>query len=92
MSASRPHTDKPALNRTDDVRTVNVQEAKTHLSALLARVASGERILLARNGKPCAQLIPLDPEPRRQLGFMRGSVDESFFDPLPEDELQSWGV
>ena len=92
MPASRPRTDSQAANRTAAVRTVNVQEAKTHLSALLARVASGERIVLARNGKPCAQLIPLDPEPRRQLGFMQGSVDEGFFDPLPEDELQSWGV
>ena len=71
-------------------RCINVQEAKTHLSALLARVAAGERILLARNGKPCAQLVPLDPAPRRRLGFLKGSVDETFFEPLPEEELQRW--
>ena len=35
-----------------DPRCINVQEAKTHLSALLARVAAGERIVLARHGKP----------------------------------------
>jgi len=69
---------------------VNVQEAKTHLSALLARVAAGEEILLARNGKPCARLLPLQPKPRRQLGFMRGRVDASFFEPLPENELGAW--
>ena len=69
-------------------RCVNVQEAKTHLSALLARVAAGERIVLTRHGKPCAQLIPLDPSPRRQLGFLKGRVDEAFFDPLPDDELE----
>ena len=57
-----------------DIKTVNVQDAKTHLSALLARVAAGEHILLARNGKPIAQLVPLDPKPRRQLGFMSGSL------------------
>jgi hypothetical protein len=62
-------------------RCVNVQEAKTHLSALLARVAAGERIVLARHGKPIA----------RQLGFLKGSVDEAFFDPLPDDELERWG-
>ncbi len=73
-------------------RTVNVQEAKTHLSALLARVAAGERIVLARHGKPIAQLVPLDPAPRRQLGFLQGSVDEAFFEPLPEDELRLWGA
>jgi prevent-host-death family protein len=72
-------------------RCVNVQEAKTHLSALLARVAAGERIVLSRHGKPIAQLVPLDPSPRRQLGFMQGRVDEAFFDPLPDDELERWG-
>ena len=40
-------------------RCVNVQEAKTHLSALLARVAAGERSVLSRHGKPIAQLVPL---------------------------------
>lgn len=73
-------------------RTINVQEAKTHLSALLARVAAGERIVLARHGKPIAQLVPLDPTPRRQLGFLEGSVGEDFFDPLPNDELERWGA
>jgi prevent-host-death family protein len=72
-------------------RSVNVQEAKTHLSALLARVAAGERIVLARHGKPCAQLVPLEPSPRRQLGFLEGSVDEAFFEPLPDAELERWG-
>jgi len=71
-------------------RCVNVQEAKTHLSALLARVAAGERIVLARNGKPCAQLVPLEPAPRRRLGFLKGQVDDAFFEPLPEEELQRW--
>ncbi|MFN7229826.1 MAG: type II toxin-antitoxin system Phd/YefM family antitoxin [Synechococcaceae cyanobacterium] len=44
-------------------RCVNVQEAKTHFSDLLARVAAGESIVLARHGKPIAQLVPLDPRP-----------------------------
>ena len=72
-------------------RCVNVQEAKTHLLALLARVAAGERIVLSCHGKPIAQLVPLDPSPRRQLGFLHGRVDEAFFEPLPEDELERWG-
>ncbi len=73
-------------------RTINVQEAKTHLSALLARVAAGERIVLARHGKPIAQLVPLDPTPRRELGFLEGSVGDDFFDPLPQEELERWGA
>jgi prevent-host-death family protein len=73
-------------------RTINVQEAKTQLSALLARVAAGERIVLARHGKPIAQLVPLDPTPRRELGFLEGSVGDDFFDPLPQEELERWGA
>jgi prevent-host-death family protein len=73
-------------------RTINVQEANTHLSALLARVAAGERIVLARHGKPIAQLVPLDPTPRRELGFLEGSVGDDFFDPLPQEELERWGA
>jgi prevent-host-death family protein len=73
-------------------RCINVQEAKTHLSALLARVAAGERIVLARHGKPIAQLVPLDPSPRRELGFLQGHVDDAFFEPLPNDELKPWGT
>jgi len=69
-----------------------VQEAKTHLSALLARVAAGERIVLSRHGKPIAQLVPLEPRPRRRLGFLQGSVGEAFFEPLPDEELERWGV
>jgi len=69
---------------------VNVQEAKTHLSALLLRVAAGEEIVLARNGKPCARLVPLRPSPPRQLGFLSGTVDQSFFEALPESELTAW--
>lgn len=38
--------------------SVNIHEAKTHLSRLLARVASGEEIIIAKAGKPVARLIP----------------------------------
>ena len=81
----------PGASGSGAPRTINVHEAKTHLSALLARVAAGERIVLSRHGKPIAQLVPLEPAPRRQLGFLKGSVDPTFFDPLPDDELQLWG-
>lgn len=38
--------------------TVNVYDAKTHLSRLLERVEAGERIVIARAGKPVADLVP----------------------------------
>ena len=47
--------------------------------------------MLSRHGKPIAQLVPLDPSPRRQLGFLQGRVDEAFFEPLSDDELERWG-
>jgi prevent-host-death family protein len=71
-------------------RQVNVQDVKTHLSALLLRVEAGEEIVLARNGRPCARLEPMEPRPQRRLGFLKGTMDESFFAPLPESELQAW--
>ena len=54
---------------------VNIHEAKTHLSKLLARVSEGEEIIIARNGKPVARLVPVDPEPtERPLGIYKGQV------------------
>ena len=72
--------------------TVNVHEAKTHLSRLLARVEAGEEVVIARNGKPVAQLVLCKPKGRPQPGSMSGlfEVPDSFFDPLPEEELAAW--
>jgi prevent-host-death family protein len=46
-------------------RTVNIHEAKTQLSRLIARVESGERIVIARAGKPVAELRPARKARRR---------------------------
>ncbi len=67
--------------------TVNVYEAKTHLSRLLARVERGERIVIARAGKPIATLEPISKRPAvRTPGRWRGQVviRPDFDDPLPE--------
>jgi prevent-host-death family protein len=72
--------------------TVNVHEAKTHLSRLLEQAHAGQEIILAKAGKPYARLMPLAAEPvRRQPGRLRGQIDTSaFLDPLPADELDAW--
>ena len=44
---------------TRKVESVNVLDAKTHLSALLARVEQGEEIVIARAGAPVAKLVPI---------------------------------
>lgn len=66
--------------------SVNVYEAKTHLSQLLDRAAAGEEIVIARAGRPIARLMPLadTPSKRRQPGGWRGKVSiGTDFDDLP---------
>ena len=72
---------------------VSVHVAKTHLSQLLARVEAGEVITIARGRTPVAKLVAVTPKPKREFGAMRGqiSIGPEFFEPLPEEELDSWG-
>lgn len=52
---------------------INVHQAKTHLSRLLDRVEAGEEIVVARNGRPVARLVPYRlPRATRKLGQWRG--------------------
>lgn len=71
---------------------VNVHQAKTHLSRLLAQVESGEEVVIARNGKPVARIVRVEKQGKRQFGSMKGRIKlgEGFFDPLPEEELAAW--
>jgi prevent-host-death family protein len=69
--------------------TVNVHEAKTHLSKLLERVMNGEQIIIAKSGKPVALLAPLaQPQAPRIPGIDAGKVviGPDFDAPLPEFE------
>jgi prevent-host-death family protein len=68
--------------------TVNVHEAKTHLSRLLERVMQGEEVVIAKSGRPVARLVAIrEPGKRREPGSARGRIKiaEDFDDPLPED-------
>ncbi len=72
--------------------TVNIHEAKTNLSRLLVKVEAGEDVIIARSGTPVARLVRFQKQGKRQFGSMKGRVrlDDSFFDPLPEEELATW--
>ena len=72
------------------METFNIHEAKTHFSKLLARVNSGEEIIIAKSGKPYARLIPYKKIKKRTPGIAKGRVTEAFFEPLSEDELNKW--
>lgn len=71
---------------------VNVHQAKTQLSRLLAQVEAGEDVVIARRGEPVARLVGCKPPGKRQPDVLKGKVviPESFFDPLPEEELTVW--
>jgi len=57
------------------MQLVNVHDAKTHLSKLLDRVAAGEEVVIARNGKPVARLSGVTGEvPPRQPGALKGKI------------------
>lgn len=73
--------------------TVSVHEAKTHLSRLIERVLAGEEVVISRNKEPVVRLVREAPSRKKPLlGALKGqfTVDDSFFDPLPEEELNSW--
>jgi prevent-host-death family protein len=72
------------------LKTVNVHEAKTHLSKLLERVMNGEQIIIAKAGKPVALLSPIvEAPPQRTPGVDAGQVviAPDFDAPLPEFDL-----
>lgn len=72
--------------------TVNIHEAKTHLSRLVERAAGGESFIIAKAGKPMVKIVPLDQPAAsqvRRLGFMRGqfAVPDDF-DRMGDQEIE----
>jgi prevent-host-death family protein len=72
------------------MRTVNMHEAKTQFSKLIARVEAGEEIVIARDGQPVARVVAFRPPTAKRIaGRDRGlfSVPEDFDTPLPANVL-----
>ena len=70
---------------------VNIHEAKTHLSRLLLRVATGEEVIISNAGRPVAKLVPFGvPGRERVLGRDKGQITiaDDFDAQLPEDVLR----
>ena len=58
------------------METVNIHEAKTHLSRLVEKAAKGEAFIIAKAGKPMVKVVPLEDEkPKRRLGMLDGMFE-----------------
>lgn len=68
------------------MKTINVHEAKTHLSRLLERAHAGEEIVISKSGQPYARLVALSGRrPKRESGTLKEFIElgAAFFEPLP---------
>lgn len=71
------------------MQTVNIHEAKTHLSRLIEEVAAGNEIVIAKNGVPRARLVPLERARKLKFGVLKGKIryPDDFDAPLPKEVL-----
>lgn len=64
------------------MRTINIHEAKTHLSRLVEQAAQGEAFVIAKAGRPLVKVVPLaagEAAGTQRLGFLQGKIN------VPED-------
>ncbi len=75
------------------METVNIHEAKTHLSRLLERVANGTAVVIARAGKPIAKVVPFSAPAStkmKRLGFLKGEMRvPDDFDRMGKGEIEA---
>jgi len=69
--------------------TINIHEAKTHLSRLVDQAASGDSFVIAKAGKPMVKVTALDaPTKPRRVGFLTGEIDvPKDFDRMGDDVI-----
>jgi prevent-host-death family protein len=72
------------------METINIHEAKTHLSRLVEKAAKGEPFIIAKAGKPMVKVVPLEDEkPKRRTGFMKGQISvPQDFDTMMSAEIE----
>lgn len=82
-------------NHQDDgsvvAMTLNLYDAKTQLSSLVDKAASGEEIVIAKNGTPMAKLVAFKPA-RRKPGRLKGKIwlSPDFDAPMTDEEIAAW--
>ena len=77
------------------MRQVNIHEAKTHFSELIAAVERGEEIVIARRGKPVAKVSGCETKAARRviLGGLEGmarEIDPDWWKPIPDEDIREW--
>jgi prevent-host-death family protein len=74
------------------MKTVNIHEAKTHLSKLIAKAAEGESFIIAKAGKPMVRVTPIEqsaPKKMLRIGFGDGkSIIPDDFDTMFSKEIE----
>ena len=72
--------------------TVSVEQAQEDFVDLLARAEAGEEVVITREGRAVGKLVAYRERRKPQFGSWKGrfKLDDSFFDPLPEEELKAW--
>ena len=68
----------------------NIHAAKTHLSALVEKAASGDAFIIAKAGKPMVKVIPLTQKSlvQKRMGFLKGQIEVPFdFDQMGQKEI-----
>ena len=74
------------------MQTINIHEAKTHLSRLVEQAAKGEPFIIAKAGKPLVKVTALDAPTGaqvRRLGFMAGQIQvPDDFDQMGSEEIE----
>ena len=75
------------------METATIHQAKTNLSRLIEKAERGEEVVISRGKTPVVRLVPIVRAAKtRPIGLFQGEfeVPDSFFDPLPDDELEAW--
>lgn len=70
------------------MKTVNMHEAKTHLSRLVDAAMKGEPFVIAKAGKPLVRVAPIEAPAPKRTGFLDGAYDiPDDFDDMAADEI-----
>ena len=71
------------------MKTVNMHEAKTHLSRLVEAATRGEPFQIARAGRPLVKVVALEEAAPQRLGFLKGQIAvPDDFDTMGQDEIR----